>query len=835
MSIRVLGVLYTPLNQVVQNVPIKVVTTSGFGNVLTTSEAIYFTDNQGNYDFNLAFGTHELYVMFTDTFELIGTTVANDSLIDPSYTISDLLQYTTPLPNQNEECIRHDFDSCISDLENAWDTCIVQLSQQVVQGDTGVCTAMTTYTNDRLQACSAELTDTIVAGDAAVLLESQAYADATGAEIGCCTTLLDTRLTSICSTFTAYTTSNDVAIAQMCTDFQAGDACILQQANAYADVCNGVVCADLQNMVQACDAAAYQCMSAISCCVTQVETNQNRTYCQATPPTTGKPGDTWYDSDDNNKPYYMNNACQWTEVRDGCVPSLVTCTQGLTGDITVLECDIINLEADVCLQQAGYDIVVSAGDATASIALLATSYSNTDVACSEILMQADKVAMHNGNGNCRSYPFYIQNNCVYMSNAYIQNLTGDKINAYTTIRAGAGVTTAGMNGDDSGTDTSNRNRSYRFWAGGEYARSSTGVPCAPFRVTNSGAMIATNAFIEGEINASCLVFTDPGGVPPEITNAQLAADIADANAAAACTKAVSACTCGINCGNTAKSCAATAQTTANTACTNAATAQTKATSACTCGINCGNAAKGQASTACQCAINCGNAAKSCAVAEGTAACTWTENRIYPCQSSIQIKSGNYVVGVSGWAVDCNGNAEFNNAVVRGTISAATGCFCGTIYANCIVGDITSSSVCSMAAKSGFYNWFTHDTVTVQRNPTSAYWLKVDGLRGRMCAGAGTSSEGGTVFPYLSKIETRLVHAGVQCDCAVMTLFGSVPDFINCADMVTGSLVACIPAGTGSYSICLQSRTCTASAVCAGHLLCAQCLHYSYFRQGTVFS
>ncbi|TGW14438.1 hypothetical protein EIL50_05550, partial [bacterium NHP-B] len=74
MSIRVLGVLYTPLNQVVQNVPIKVVTASGFGNVLTTSEAIYFTDNQGNYDFNLAFGTHELYVMFTDTFEHIGTT-----------------------------------------------------------------------------------------------------------------------------------------------------------------------------------------------------------------------------------------------------------------------------------------------------------------------------------------------------------------------------------------------------------------------------------------------------------------------------------------------------------------------------------------------------------------------------------------------------------------------------------------------------------------------------------------------------------------------------------------------------------------------------------------
>ena len=256
MTIRVEGVLKNPLGQVVANVPIKVVTTSGFGDVLTTAEAIYFTDGLGNYGFDLEYATHEMYVMFTDTYELLGTTVANASVPSPT-TISELLFYTTPLPNDNEQCIRDDFTGCISDLENAWDTCIVQLSCQVAQGDTGVCQAMTTYTNDRLAACSAEMTTYVQAGDAFTLQESQAYADDMGTQITCCTNLLDTRLSSVCSTLNAYTASNDLAVATLCTDMQAGDAQVLQQAQAYSDVCNGVTCANLTNMIQACDAAVY--------------------------------------------------------------------------------------------------------------------------------------------------------------------------------------------------------------------------------------------------------------------------------------------------------------------------------------------------------------------------------------------------------------------------------------------------------------------------------------------------------------------------------------------------------------------------------------------------
>lgn len=392
MTVNVKGVLKTPLNIPVANVPIKVVTTNGFGDVLTTAEAIYFTDEQGQYDFDLAYATHEIYVMFTDTYELQGVSVTNEAVPTPS-TISELLRFTTPIQPPIVDDIYNDLTGCIDDLENAFDTCITQLSQQVADGDTGVCQAMTTYTNDRLQACSAELTTAIQAGDAQVLLEAQSYADDKGNEISCCTTALQTQLAVVCATMTSCTGANGTAIAQTKEDLVAGDAQVLNQATAYSDTINGTTCADLITMVRACDAAVYTCMFAISTDVGNIE-----------------------------------------------------------NDLNILEVDLIDLCEDVQLQTSGYQIVTTAGAATASIALLAQSLSDASVACSKILMQADKIVMHNGNPNSQQCPFYIENSTVYMDNAFIKDLTGDKIRSNTTIRAGSGSFTAGMNGDDSGNN-----------------------------------------------------------------------------------------------------------------------------------------------------------------------------------------------------------------------------------------------------------------------------------------------------------------------------------------------------------------------------------------------
>ena len=53
--------------------------------------------------------------------------------------------------------------------------------------------------------------------------------------------------------------------------------------------------------------------------------------------------------------------------------------------------------------------------------------------------------------------------------------------------------------------------------------------------------------------------------------------------------------------------------------------------------------------------------------------------IYPNQSKLQIKSSNYEGGKSGWAIDVDGNCEFQNGTFR-----------GTIFADEIVGDLVSA-------------------------------------------------------------------------------------------------------------------------------------------------
>jgi len=46
-----------------------------------------------------------------------------------------------------------------------------------------------------------------------------------------------------------------------------------------------------------------------------------------------------------------------------------------------------------------------------------------------------------------------------------------------------------------------------------------------------------------------------------------------------------------------------------------------------------------------------------------------------------ISSSNYVSGSQGFAIWANGNAEFNNATVRGTVYASSGSFTGAVYAS----------------------------------------------------------------------------------------------------------------------------------------------------------
>ena len=66
-----------------------------------------------------------------------------------------------------------------------------------------------------------------------------------------------------------------------------------------------------------------------------------------------------------------------------------------------------------------------------------------------------------------------------------------------------------------------------------------------------------------------------------------------------------------------------------------------------------------------------------------------------------IQSNNYVENQSGWAINKDGGAQFNNAIFRGTIYANDGVFKGTVQADRFIGDIaTSASFNGFTVKGG---------------------------------------------------------------------------------------------------------------------------------------
>lgn len=68
-----------------------------------------------------------------------------------------------------------------------------------------------------------------------------------------------------------------------------------------------------------------------------------------------------------------------------------------------------------------------------------------------------------------------------------------------------------------------------------------------------------------------------------------------------------------------------------------------------------------------------------------------------------IQSNNYIAGEQGWMIDKNGDSEFQNTTVRGTIYATDGIFKGTLQAESFIGDIAVAK--------------RYDSMTLRRNQT----------------------------------------------------------------------------------------------------------------------
>lgn len=91
-----------------------------------------------------------------------------------------------------------------------------------------------------------------------------------------------------------------------------------------------------------------------------------------------------------------------------------------------------------------------------------------------------------------------------------------------------------------------------------------------------------------------------------------------------------------------------------------------------------------------------------------------------------IQSINYGAGTAGWQIHNNGNAEFNNAVLRGTVYAEDGYFNGTVRADKILGDVVTAKTVSVAARTASGNT-TIASASVTGNRFKSATLMVQGL------------------------------------------------------------------------------------------------------------
>lgn len=133
------------------------------------------------------------------------------------------------------------------------------------------------------------------------------------------------------------------------------------------------------------------------------------------------------------------------------------------------------------------------------------------------------------------------------------------------------------------------------------------------------------------------------------------------------------------------------------------------------------------------------------------------------------QSSGYGAGVSGWQIHNNGNAEFNNAVLRGTIYATGGWFQGTVYAEKLVGGAYTKKVYPSASHDFSITgvWRTATVVRVARGMAIPRTLEVSGQIARGYISATVGSSGSTPE---TRGETGRFEVRILCDGAVISQY-----------------------------------------------------------------
>lgn len=138
------------------------------------------------------------------------------------------------------------------------------------------------------------------------------------------------------------------------------------------------------------------------------------------------------------------------------------------------------------------------------------------------------------------------------------------------------------------------------------------------------------------------------------------------------------------------------------------------------------------------------------------------------------QSSNYGAGVAGWMINNAGNAEFNNAVVRGIVYASGGWFNGTVYAEKMVGGVYSYASKPTAANNGVSTvgaWVSAFSAYVNRGMSVARKL---GLKGTICRAdlyAGGTGSGGAEIRASAQYKVRVLRDGYEVASQTYTISG----------------------------------------------------------------
>lgn len=257
MTIQVTGTLRTPMGVPIPNAQIRLITVVGSDVVLPYSVATHVTNALGVYDFPMVDGQYTVEVMYTDTFEITGSSIVNEGTPTP-VNLSELFQYTTPLPPQQVIDLTAEFDLKLANLESSFDTETQEIRTQLVDGDASVLQQSQLFTNDRLGSELAIVNQAVTSGDAAVLSQSLAYSDSTGAVISADVTRVEAAATTAQTELTAFRDAEGVENATIRTEVSTAQNSAVTISQAYADVLNQTTTTTVQTQLTDGDAAILQ-------------------------------------------------------------------------------------------------------------------------------------------------------------------------------------------------------------------------------------------------------------------------------------------------------------------------------------------------------------------------------------------------------------------------------------------------------------------------------------------------------------------------------------------------------------------------------------------------